>query len=255
MKPSLRLIRLATLVIVALTLTDCVPMRVNSFLERGSDFTRYRTYTWAPDDELVTGDPRLDNNPFFLERLQADVDAQLAARGFEKITAGTPELLLHYHVRIDQQLDANNADQKYGYYDNCEPYVYDAGTILLDFVDARTRKLVWRGWAEGTMEGFIDNQDWMEERIDEAVTRILARLTRSVGDRCGDDDCAGRPSPDPRWRQRAVLEIGLSSRAPLRAGSEMAEDDRRTISTEHDAWRLTASATLPNSNLSRPLRP
>jgi hypothetical protein len=192
MKPSLRLIRLATLVIVALTLTDCVPMRVNSFLERGSDFTRYRTYTWAPDDELVTGDPRLDNNPFFLERLQADVDAQLAARGFEKITAGTPELLLHYHVRIDQQLDANNADQKYGYYDNCEPYVYDAGTILLDFVDARTRKLVWRGWA---------------------------------------------------------------SRAPLRAGSEMAEDDRRTISTEHDAWRLTASATLPNSNLSRPLRP
>ena len=28
------------------------------------------------------------------------------------------------------------------------------------------------------MEGFIDNQDWMEERIDEAVTRILAMLPR-----------------------------------------------------------------------------
>ena len=59
-------------------------MRVNSFLERGLDFTRYRTYSWAPGDQLVTGDPRLDSNPFFLDRLQADVDQQLAARGFAK---------------------------------------------------------------------------------------------------------------------------------------------------------------------------
>ena len=28
------------------------------------------------------------------------------------------------------------------------------------------------------MDGFIDNQESMEERIDEAVTRILARLPR-----------------------------------------------------------------------------
>jgi uncharacterized protein DUF4136 len=178
MKPSLRLIRLATLLIVALTLTGCVPMRVNSFVERGSDLTRYRTYEWASDDELVTGDPRLDDNPFFLERLQADVDHHLAVRGFEKTVVGPPDLLVHYHVRIDQRLDVNSADRKYGYCDNCEPYVYDAGTILIDFVDARTRKLVWRGWAEGTMEGFIDNQDWMEQRIEEAVTRILARFPR-----------------------------------------------------------------------------
>lgn len=68
---------------------------------------------------------------------------------------------------------------QYRTYD-CKPYVYDAGTLLLDFVDARTNKLVWRGWAERGMDGVIDNQEWMEEEIDEVVTRILERLPRRL---------------------------------------------------------------------------
>ena len=37
---------------------------------------------------------------------------------------------------------------------------------------------VWRGWAEGSIEGAIDDQQWMENRIDRAVTQILAKLPR-----------------------------------------------------------------------------
>ena len=33
-----------------------------------------------------------------------------------------------------------------------QPYVYEAGTLLLDFVDTRTNRVVWRGWAEGSVE-------------------------------------------------------------------------------------------------------
>ena len=176
-----RLGRLTALALSALVLTGCAPiMHVSSFAERGIDLRQYHTYNWAPDDQLATGDPRLDNNRFFLERLQADVDKQLATRGFEKTMSGTPELLLHYHASITQRLDANGADQPYGYCNDCRPYVYDAGTILLDFVDARTNKLAWRGWAEGSMDNVIDNQKWMEEKIDEAITRILEKLPRRL---------------------------------------------------------------------------
>jgi hypothetical protein len=160
----------------ALTLGGCAPVKVNSFVERGADFKRYRTYNWAPDDQLSTGDPRLDNNTFFLERLQADVEKQLASRGFEKATAGTPDLQLHYHARVRQRLDMNGADQTYGRCEGCVPYVYDAGTLLLDFVDTRSNTLVWRGWAEGSLAGAIDNQAWMEETLDDAVARILTTL-------------------------------------------------------------------------------
>jgi hypothetical protein len=160
----------------ALTLGACAPMRVSSYLERGVEFKAYRTFNWDQSDSRATGDPRLDNNPFFHERVQADVEDFLTRRGFEKTTSGTPELLLHYHASIDQRIDVNSADRAYGYCTECEPYVYEAGTLVIDFIDARTNKLVWRGWTEGSVEGVVDNQEWMEEKIDEVVARILEKL-------------------------------------------------------------------------------
>ncbi len=47
---------------------------------------------------------------------------------------------------------------------------------MLDFVDRFPEALVWRGWAEDTMVGAIDNQRLMEQKIDEAVARILQRF-------------------------------------------------------------------------------
>ena len=177
-----RLVRLAALALFTLALTGCVPVKVNSYLERGADLTRYRTYDWGAPDSWTTGDPRLDNNPFFQERVRADVDKQLAGRGFEKTMSGRPDLRLHYHASFTQRIDTNGLDEARGYCDNhdCQPYVYEAGTLLLDFVDTRTNRVVWRGWAEGSVDGVIDNQQWLEQRVDDAVKRILARLPRAL---------------------------------------------------------------------------
>ena len=46
----------------------------------------------------------------------------------------------------------------------------------IDLVDPATSRIVWRGWADETLDGAIDNQRWMEQRIDQAVSKILARL-------------------------------------------------------------------------------
>jgi hypothetical protein len=179
----LRPLCLAAVAVSTLALTSCAPVRVNSYLERGTDFSRYRTYNWGPPDSWTTGDPRLDNNPFFQELVRADVDKQLFGRGFEKTMSETLDLRLHYHVSFTQRIDANGIDAEYGYCDkyDCQPYVFEAGTLLLDFVDTRTNRVVWRGWAEGCVDGVIDNQQWLEQRVDEAVRRILARLPRAYG--------------------------------------------------------------------------
>jgi hypothetical protein len=166
--------------LAAAALAGCATMQVRSYVQRGTDFNRYTTYAWGPVDALTTGDPRLDNNPFFRERLQAAADAQLAGRGFEQTDADTADLLLHYHVSVTQRIDVNLIDQKYGYCEDCRPLVYDAGTLTLDLVDARTGRLVWRGWAERSIEGILDKQEWMERQVDEAVLRILERLPRRL---------------------------------------------------------------------------
>ncbi len=177
MHPSRRWNWSAAVGLAALAVAGCATLQVSSYVARGNDFSRYHSYGWAPDDQLRTGDPRLDNNPFFLDRLEADVDRDLASRGLEKHTQGQPDLLVHYHVSINQEINATQVDASYGYTcTGCEPYVYDAGTLLIDFVDARTHALVWRGWAEGSMDNAIDNQAFMERKIDDAVTRILKKL-------------------------------------------------------------------------------
>jgi hypothetical protein len=170
--------RFLAVALCAFVLTGCASMKVSSYTERGVDFTRYHTYNWEPAASLSTGDPRLDNNPFFQERVEADVEKQLATRGFEKTTSGTPDLLIRYHASVRQRLDVNGADRDNGPCrgDDCRPYVYDKGGLVLDLVDTRTNRLVWRGWAEGSVDAMIDNQEWMEQKIDEVVARILERL-------------------------------------------------------------------------------
>jgi hypothetical protein len=172
---TLTRLTLATVILTTLTITACATMQVNSYVEGGADVTRYRTYEWAPPDTQATGDPRLDNNEFFRGRIQSQVDRRLSSLGFE-MAAAAPDLVVHYHASVAQEVNSNAVDPLHTACENCEPFVYDAGTIVVDLVDARTRRLVWRGWAEGSLDGAIDNQTLMERQIDEAIARIMERL-------------------------------------------------------------------------------
>jgi hypothetical protein len=158
----------------------CAPVTIGSVLEPGKDLHQLRTYAWGPKDSWSTGDPRLDNNRFFDERVRAAVEKQLARRGFEKTTEAQPDTLLHYHASVSQQVDIRDLDPAHSYCadHDCRPFIYDKGTLFLDFLDPATNGVIWRGWAEGSIDGVLDNQSWMEERIDDAVNRILARLPR-----------------------------------------------------------------------------
>ena len=63
---------------------------------------------------------------------------------------------------------------------NCEPQVsdYEHGTLVIDLVDTKTNKVVWRGWAQDSMNGIIDNQERLEKQVDEGVTKMMMLLPR-----------------------------------------------------------------------------
>jgi hypothetical protein len=176
MAPRYRLSLFGGLILAVLAVSACASMTVNSYAVRGVDLSRYRTYNWAADDQLVTGDPRLDNNAFFLDRLHRDVEHRLAGRGLEKVAGSPPDLRLHYHASVSERLQLGEAEPVPAFCNGCLPYVYQAGTLVLDLVDARSNQLIWRGWAAGSIEGIVDDQRTMERAIDEAVARILDRL-------------------------------------------------------------------------------
>ena len=153
----------------------CAPMQVRTYVPRDADIRKYHTYAWAPAGAFETGDPRLDNNTIFIAHLQSSVARQMARKGWVSAPANQADLIIHFHARIDQRLDLNDVPSDQGNEDSAGgPLVYDKGTLLLDFVEPRSNVLVWRGWAEGSVEGVIDNQAGMNEKIDAAVERILA---------------------------------------------------------------------------------
>ena len=176
----LRLARSAALTVATLTLVGCATaMTVSSHVDRGIDFTRYHSYDWGPADALPTGDARLDKDPFFQDHVQGEVEKALAARGFAGPTSDTPDLLIHYHASINERINVSRVDRNYGYdYDNGAPEIsnYEAGTLVLDIVDARTNRVIWRGWAQDSVEDVLKNRDRMARKIREAVTRMLATM-------------------------------------------------------------------------------
>jgi hypothetical protein len=155
-------------------------MTVSSHIERNVDLSQYVTYDWGPRDSFPVGDPRLDNNEFFRDYVEGAIEKRLAAKGYERAVAGPPDLLVHYHASVNQKVDVYEADRSHGYYSDTASSIveFEQGTLMLDVVDARTNRLLWRGWVQDTMTGVIDNQRRLEKQVEDGVTKMMMLLPR-----------------------------------------------------------------------------
>jgi Domain of unknown function (DUF4136) len=174
-----RLFQWAGAGISVLALTGCATMNVGSHVERGLNFAQYRTWDWGRPDALPVGDPRLDQNGFYRDHVEGSIEKQLAGRGLERSASATPDLLIHYHASTTRRIDVSrNQPSGNCYAEDCRAGVieYEAVTLVLDLVDARTNTVIWRGWAQHRMNGMLGNPYTMARTIEEAVTRMLKRL-------------------------------------------------------------------------------
>ena len=177
------LLRLSQLIVVASSVTACATTTVGSHVERGLDFSQYRTYEWTPPDALPGGDARLEEDMVFLDRIQGAFEKALAARGYQRVTFGSPDLLVHYHAAVSRRIDVNRLAREPGAcpdgnYLACNDRLidYETATLILDIVDERTGRLVWRGWARENLDNLVDDQRRMGRDITDAVQRMLTQL-------------------------------------------------------------------------------
>ena len=155
----------ATLIAVAaLTLAGCATLRVSSHTDRGLVWSKYKTFDWGPADPLPASDPRLEKDPDFHDRVAGAIEKAMATHGFEmSARSEEPDLLIHYHANITARLDTDRNR-------------YQDDTLVVDIVDAASNVLLWRGWAQGDIEGALRNSGRMRRRIDEGVGRMFETL-------------------------------------------------------------------------------
>jgi hypothetical protein len=175
-----RLTPTAFAIVIAVVSGCATTIRVGSHVEAGLSLSPYRSFAWGPADRLPTGDPRLDGNPMFKRTVEAAVARELAHRGIERSNSGTADLLVHYHANLSKRIEVSRVPCAYGDASrgDCPAVIteYEAGTLVLDIIDARRNTLVWRGWAQDWGLDILQDPELMGLRLDEALTRMLARL-------------------------------------------------------------------------------
>jgi hypothetical protein len=176
--------RQALVPLMLLLLSACAGIETRTDYDPGSveRLSGYRTYAWeaaptAPNSPIY--------NPIVEARVQAAVDKQLQAQGYQKVSQN-PDFRIGWHGAIDQKLDVQTVDHYYGY--AWDPWYspfymspsvpetrvreYQEGTLILDFVDAASKKLVWRGTAQAELRQSASASK-RQERLEEAVRGIL----------------------------------------------------------------------------------
>jgi len=173
-----RLIQAIATTGTALLVASCATVSGGSHVDTAVDFAQYRSFDWGAPDAFPLGDPRLDHDATFVDHLQGAVEKQLAARGLEHSTAEGSDLLIHFHASIDQRMEIGEIDARRGYCLDkaCRNRVqeYEAGTVIVDVVDRRTDKLIWRGWSQERLDGVLDDRDRLIRTIDQGVVKMFA---------------------------------------------------------------------------------
>jgi hypothetical protein len=165
----------------ALVAASCAPLLVTAIREQTVELSRYRTYGWAAADGAVPGDPRLDNNPFFHQRVRAAIDRELQARGFVPALS-VPDLRVQYHASATQRIDIRGNDTATTVCHGCAAQVYDEGTLVINLTDPDSGAIVWRGSGQTDIAAAVNDQARMERIVDRLVRRILDQLPRQEHD-------------------------------------------------------------------------
>ena len=169
---NIRYILLTTLLF---SLASCSTIDVQSDHDPSYDFSKLQTYNWVPNPNLKK------ENELFEKHFQKIMGDQLASKGMT-LSESSPDFLIAYHGDVQRRVDINNWGYRYpGWYGGIDVYQYNEGTIVVDFVDANSKEMIYRSTVKAEVgRGSMDFEK-RQKRIDEAVTKILENFPPGKG--------------------------------------------------------------------------
>jgi hypothetical protein len=139
-------------------LVGCSTVQVQAEFAEQTDFSRYRTWAWAPQPSGSGQDPRV-RDPAVRALIVKTVERELAARGFHRVEPTTgPDFLVDYFGWTQDRTEVKQSGSGLrgsGYsYDPgassaavTEVRTLRDGTLIIDVLDAASRRRTWRGTA------------------------------------------------------------------------------------------------------------
>lgn len=161
----MKTLKLFSILLVAI-LASCSSISVTSDYDKNAPFGNYKTYAYMKNN--------LDNiaiSDFDKKRILNAIDEVMASKGFTK--AENPDIIINIFTKERERVDVyNNYWYGYPYWGYDSVYSYPEGTLFLDFIDTKTKELVWQGQGTGYLTKNVDKK---EAVIKDFVYRILAQ--------------------------------------------------------------------------------
>ena len=163
------------------------------------DFSKYRTFAWMDSDVKGSQNP-VYYNQLATQQVEETVARELARKGLKEVTR-RPDILLGYHFFVEEKTrTVTNNNGPYGFYG---PYSgwgrwgyagwgpgwngfggtqstqekYEAGTVVVDMVDTRTKRLIWRG----AVQNAIGDPTKISQNLAKQVERIIEQFPQIRG--------------------------------------------------------------------------
>ncbi len=168
------------IVFISLVSLSCSSVKVYTDRDKDTDISKYSTYTWEPYQAIE----KKGANPLFYNelndaRIKDAVNRELNKRSLAKVEAHG-ELVLHYHIILEAKATPVTLDPDEHDYSshwsrrNVDVYQYTEGTLIIDLMDEKQNKIVWRGWIVGVVDA--SNAANSEEAINKAVKLIFEKF-------------------------------------------------------------------------------
>lgn len=166
-------------VLGTMVVAGCAPaLRAGADFDPAVELAAPLTFDWDASDTLPVGDPRLEDNEIVEERVRDAIERELNRRGIRRVE-NAPDLLVHFHGAVRDRVQVVESDRARGYQtsqygDDVEVFQYEEGTLVVDVADARTRKVIWRGWAVADVGGVLDDQTALTELVNRGVDSMFS---------------------------------------------------------------------------------
>lgn len=157
--------------------------KVNVDYDKSANFSSYKTYSWG------RGTPA--PNPLGDQRIIAGIDAQLAAKGWQKVESDA-DVVVIYSAAVSSKTQINTFDTggpwggyrwgRWGGYGGGSSTTtvqeIPVGQLIVDMADVKNKAFVWRGTASDTLS---DKPEKNQKKLAKALAKMFKNFPPAPG--------------------------------------------------------------------------
>lgn len=172
-------------VLAAAMIASCTPsLNIRSDYDHSVDFTGYKTYS------LYNLRTKGDVNSLNADRIVKYIRAEMAKKGYQE-NLNNPDIMINAVSVLKNKQGIAASATSYGYggsyrpygywgrpstgYATVQTYDYKDGSLIIDIVDAKTKKLVWQGSANAEINRTPKDPD---AAISDVIGKIMKDFPR-----------------------------------------------------------------------------